>query len=199
MILYLRFSQREVFLCNCLIVPKGRQLMRKELSPFSCWSHMIYNLSTQLFIFSDRVRFVEDAIFFLFQWDTSEALRTRLAVIKIITLYTSPGIRTKCNTVCWERTQTFERPFPCCVIRVIGILRSSSCWNISEFFSLSIIKTFKTIRTRIQIVTNTIFIFYSVSRTMCDLKKHLLESFLEKLEVILKRNFFLFLFVFFGG
>jgi hypothetical protein len=33
---YFLFSHREVFLCYCFIVSEGRQLMGKELSPFSC-------------------------------------------------------------------------------------------------------------------------------------------------------------------
>ena len=37
--------------------------MRKELSPLTSGSHMINYLSTELFIFGDRVGFIHDAMF----------------------------------------------------------------------------------------------------------------------------------------
>jgi len=60
--LHFFLCHRKVFLCYCFIVTKGRQLMRKELSPFTCRSHMIYDTTTERFILLDGVGGVEDAI-----------------------------------------------------------------------------------------------------------------------------------------
>jgi hypothetical protein len=49
--------------------------MRKELSPLSGRSHVVYDLSTQLFIFGDGVGAVEDAVVFVsMKSDTSETI-----------------------------------------------------------------------------------------------------------------------------
>jgi hypothetical protein len=50
--------------------------MRKELSPLSGRSHVVYDLSTQLFIFGDGVGAVEDAVFLIFKRDTPKAVGT---------------------------------------------------------------------------------------------------------------------------
>jgi hypothetical protein len=63
---YFFTCHREVFLCDCFIIPKWRELMRKELSPFTCISHMVDDFSAKCLIFLHRVGCVEDAVFLVF-------------------------------------------------------------------------------------------------------------------------------------
>jgi hypothetical protein len=73
---YLFLCHGEVFLCYCLIVAKGRELVGEEFSPLTGRDHVVYDLRTQLFVFGGRVGGIEDAVFLMLQGDTSKTIRT---------------------------------------------------------------------------------------------------------------------------
>ena len=60
----LNFSLRErsILCTDCLVVPVGRVLHRKELSPLPCWPHMINHLSREPIIFILRIWCIEEAM-----------------------------------------------------------------------------------------------------------------------------------------
>jgi hypothetical protein len=48
--------------------------MRKELSPFSCRDHVIYDTRTEGFVFGDGVGAVEDAVIDIMHIHTSKTI-----------------------------------------------------------------------------------------------------------------------------
>lgn len=48
--------------------------MRKELSPFTSGDHVVNYLSTELFVFGDRVGAIEDAVFYVVRIDTAKTI-----------------------------------------------------------------------------------------------------------------------------
>jgi hypothetical protein len=48
--------------------------VRKELSPFTSGDHVIYDFSTELFVFGDRIGAIEDAVFYIVCIDTTQTI-----------------------------------------------------------------------------------------------------------------------------
>lgn len=115
--------------------------MREEFSPFSGGSHMVDDPGAELFVFSGGVGTIEDTILLMLEGDASETVRTRLAIMQIETLRRSPRIRTESHIIRRERAQTFQAPFPCRIVAVVGILRPSSRRYVFEVFAFAIIET----------------------------------------------------------
>jgi hypothetical protein len=71
---YCFFCHGKVFLCYCLIVTKRREFMRKELSPLTCRNHVIYDTTTEGFVFGGGVGAVEDAVVYVMHIHTSKTI-----------------------------------------------------------------------------------------------------------------------------
>ena len=76
--------------------------MRKELSPLSCRSHMVYDFSTQLFVFGYRIWFIHNTMFsLLLQPSTKKTIFDTFVAIEAIpkVRYIFPAFWTKTDIV----------------------------------------------------------------------------------------------------
>ena len=141
--------------------------MRKELSPLSCRSHMVYDVATQLFVFGDGIRFIEYAVMLMrVKSDTSKTVRAILAVRRIKNiLYILKNWKTKQNMIgIMSKTRALIGPFRM-PSKWWDIHTIISCFNCIAVSQILWFWTFKTVITVIgidEVVSEWIFCFEKV-------------------------------------
>jgi hypothetical protein len=125
-----------------------------------------------------------------FERRAPKKMLTSMTIIEIETISTIPDIRTKGVILRGKRTQTFIAPLApeSRIVAIISVHTPSASTDISETFSLGIIETIKAISTLIEIISDTIFIFYPLNGLMRYVSNHLQKTLLEKWKMFLERN-----------